>query len=729
VELKKLVSLYIPISLVKNLQTRFICTKEFFMTFFLLRGVRFFKAQFGIFVKFLPVVLIAACGGGGGGDGTSVGGNNSTLLATQIAEVQPDSETDTSSVFVQLGSPNAPTSGAQIATEALRAEIQNQFLVDLEAATTKPKVILGISTSAPCDATGFAQQLENAHKFNTDTTVRLDLTACQLNLLKSMPNVKGVFPDFTLDHQAAPSPSAFNYLNSAIDASFNGTSSRQINTSNTGSGSPKVADGNGVVIALLDTGVEDRHPALGSAKVLPGACFSTASNGGTSFCSSGNTVIEPSQNTDPTKRVARSCADATNSGNPVWSSKQLGINAGCEHGTAMASAAVMGATAASSGTVNTSMKGGIAPQAKILPVQVFNKSGNAISASSGDLLAALEWVASEAQRRKISNLSPIVAINMSLGGGSFSQNCDNDYVGGLFKSVFAKLRILGTLPIVAAGNSGNKSAISFPACASNAVSVAATQLDGNSLASYSNFSNQVKLLAIGGESNPNAQYALPSLCSDGNNFDCWNTMAGTSPATALASGGVAALTSLKPDAALTDIETALTSAVDGGTSKSVALYGTTKPTLRLTSSGYRLIGLAEPNANSSTPAPSPTPSPPTPSPTQPVTATQGKVCFYTNTNYQGKANCALFNYGGSNQWYKLATRIGSVKIEPINGSTPASSAITVTYFHYAFDYKASIGFNTGSGGVSKSIDLPNTSALGFWDRGIPLIYGVNIIVK
>ena len=725
-ELKKLVSFYIPISLVKNLQTRFICTKEFFMTFFLTCGVRLFKAQFGIAVKFLPVVLIAACGGGGGGDGTSVGGNTSTLLATQIAEVQPDSETDTSSVFVQLGSPNAPSSGAQIATEALRAEIQNQFLTDLEAATTKPKVILGISTSAPCDATGFAQQLENAHKFNTDTTVRLDLTACQLNLLKSLPNVKGVFPDFTLDHQAAPSPSAFSYLNSSIDASFNGTSSRQINTSNTGSGSPKAADGNGVVIALLDTGVEDRHPALGSAKVLPGACFSTASNGGTSFCSSGNTVIEPSQNTDPTKRVARSCADATNSGLAVWSSKQLGISAGCEHGTAMASAAVMGATAASSGTANTSMKGGIAPLAKILPVQVFNKSGNAISASSGDLLAALEWVASEAQRRKISNLSPIVAINMSLGGGSFSQNCDNDYVGGLFKSVFAKLRSLGALPIVAAGNSGNKSAISFPACASNAVSVAATQLDGISLASYSNFSNQVKLLAIGGESNPSAQYALPSLCSDGNNFDCWNTMAGTSPATALVSGGVAALTSLKPDAALNEIETALTSAV-GGTSKSVPLYGTTKPTLRLTSSGYRLIGLAESNANSSTPTPtpSPTPSPPSPSPTPPVTATQGRVCFYANTNYQGKASCALFNYGSWNQWYKLATRIGSVKIEPINGSAPASS-VKVTYFHYAIDYMAAAKLNTGSGGITKSIDLPNTTSLGFWDKGIPLIYGVHI---
>jgi hypothetical protein len=705
-----------PISLVKKLQTRFICTKEFFMTLFLKHAVRLFKVQFGIFVKFLPVLLISACGGGGG-DGASVGGNASTLLATQIAEVQPDNDTDTSSVFVQLGNSNPPSSGAQIATDALRTEIQNQFLADLETAATKPKVILGVSTSAPCDVTGFAQQLENAHKFNSDTTVRLDLTACQLNLLKSLPIVKGVFPDIPLDHYAAPAY-AFSNLNSAIDASFSGNSSRLINTSNVGSGSPKVADGNGVVIALLDTGVEDRHPALGSDRVLPGACFSTASNGGASFCSSGNTVIENSQNTDPAKRAARSCADATNSGVSVWSSKQLGISAGCEHGTAMASAAIMGATAASIGTANTSMKGGIAPRAKILPVQVFNKSGNAISASSGDLLAALEWVAAEAQRRKSNGLPPIVAINMSLGGGSFPQNCDSDYVGGIFNNVFAKLRTLGVLPIVAAGNSGNKSAISFPACASNAVSVAATQLDGITLASYSNFSNQVKLLAIGGESNTNSQYALPTLCSDGNNFDCWNSMAGTSPATALVSGGVAALTSLKPNASLNEIETALTSAY-GGSSKAIVSNGITKPTLRLTSSGYKLIGLAEPNPIPSTPSPNPTPSP------TPVTATQGKVCFYTNPNYQGKASCALFNYGNWDQWYKLATRIGSVKIEPINGSAPTTS-VKVTYFHYALNFTAGANLNSNLSGVSKSNDLPNTSSLGFWDSSIPYIYGVRV---
>ena len=146
------------------------------MSLFLKHGARFFRFGFGGFASLLAAMLVLACGGGGG-DGPLLGGSPSTLVATQIAEVQPDNDTDTSSVFVQLGNSSTPTTGAQVASVASREQLQNQFLADLEAAT-KPKVLLGISTSAPCDVTGFAQQLENAHKFNTDAVVRLDLTAC-----------------------------------------------------------------------------------------------------------------------------------------------------------------------------------------------------------------------------------------------------------------------------------------------------------------------------------------------------------------------------------------------------------------------------------------------------------------------------------------------------------------------------------------------------------------------
>jgi hypothetical protein len=636
-----------------------------------------------------------------------LGANSNALLATQIAEVQPDNATDTTSVFVQLSSANSAAAGAQVVSDASRLQLQNQFLADLEEAT-KPKVLLGISTSAPCDVTTFNQQLANAHKFNADAAVRLDLTACQLDLLKSIPSVKNVFPDVVLDRQAVGSPTsqqinAFNYLNNAIDFSYNSTSNRQIVTNNSGT---KTANGNGVVVAVLDSGVEERHPALGSDKVLPGACFSTASNGSTSFCSQGgNQQFEDPNNTDPNKRAARSCADALTSSGSAWSSRGQAVSAGCEHGTAMASAIAMSAANPYS---SVTVRGGIAPQAKILPIQVFNKVGNSISASSGDLLAALEWLDGEAQRRKSNGLPPIVAANMSLGGGSYGQNCDSDYVGGLFNTAFANLRKHGVLPIVAAGNSGNKSAVTFPACASNAISVAATQLDGLTPASYSNFSSQVKVWAIGGESTVTSEYELPTLCTDGNNFDCWNTMAGTSPATAMVSGGVAALASLKANAAASDIENALLSA-RGGSAKSTTVSGITTPVLRLTASSYKLVGTPEPSG----PVPAPAPQDP---------PKQGRACFYSNTNFSGTSNgCVPIVYGKTDRWYKLNTRVGSVKLENIDGSTP-SGAVTITYFHFSSDF----GLNFR--GVSKTDSVTDTRSLGFWfDVGrFPSIYGFRI---
>ena len=596
-----------------------------------------------------------------------------------------------------------------------RLQLQNQFLADLEEAT-KPKTLLGISTSAPCDITTFNQQLANAHKFSTDAVVRLDLTACQLNLLKSIPSVKNVFPDVVLDRQAYGSPTsqqinAFNYLNNAIDFSYNSTSNRQIVTSNSGT---KTANGNGVVVAVLDTGVEERHPALGSDKVLPGACFSTASNGSTSFCSQGgNQQFEDPNNTDPNKRAARSCADALTSSGSAWSSRAQSVSAGCEHGTAMASAIAMSAANPYS---SVSVRGGIAPQAKILPIQVFNKAGNSISASSGDLLAALEWLTGEAQRRKNNGLPPIVAANMSLGGGSYGQNCDSDYVGGLFNAAFANLRAQGVLPIVAAGNSGNKSAVSFPACASNALSVAATQLDGLTPASYSNFSSQVKVWAIGGESTVTSEYELPTLCTDGNNFDCWNTMAGTSPATAMVSGGVAALASLQPNVAASNIESALLSA-SGGSAKSTTVSGITTPVLRLTASSYKLVGTSEPSGSVPAPTPPVTPNPPTPDPPK-----QGRACFYSNANFSGTSiSCVPIDYGKTDRWYKLNARVGSVKLENIDGSA-LSGAVTVTFFHFSSEFKLNWQ------GVSKTDSVTDTRSLGFWFDGgrFPNIYGFHI---
>ncbi len=89
------------------------------MSLLLKHVARFFRLVLGGFASFLAAMLVSACGGGGG-DSMSMGSSPSTLVASQIAEIQPDNDTDTSSVFVQLSNSNTPTTGAQVASDTSR---------------------------------------------------------------------------------------------------------------------------------------------------------------------------------------------------------------------------------------------------------------------------------------------------------------------------------------------------------------------------------------------------------------------------------------------------------------------------------------------------------------------------------------------------------------------------------------------------------------------------------
>ncbi|WP_310626884.1 S8 family serine peptidase [Limnohabitans sp.] len=654
---------------------------------------------------FTPIFLLCILAGcGGGGTSANLSDTPNPIVAAQVANITPANTGETVSVFVALDSSDAAAAGASTtqSPEEQRAAQQAYFLKTLEENVT-PSLTAAERNNATCSSSSLATRVNEAHTPKSGSAVRIDLNACELGLLSKIKGVAGVYADIPMSTQDSQWSSNVRKENivATINRSFDGvTAQPTIGTAKT--------DGTGQVIAIMDTGVEERHPALGSSKVLPGACFSTGNNGGNSLCPNG-------KSTDTSSATAgRSCADTWKGG------RDAGVTAGCSHGTAMAAAASMsyGNPRPISNDIQGAVKG-IAPAAKILPVNVFSQNGNGLTSSMGDLLAGVEWVTSEAQRRRNNKLAPIVAMNVSLGSGSYTAACDNDYVGGLFKTAFANLRAQGVLPIVATGNAGLKNAIAFPACVSNAVSVSATKLlhQTGGLASYANISRQTKILAIGGDLL--GSYALPALCpsswltNPSIGYDCWEKVAGTSPATALVSGGVAALYSAKPTATVAEIETALTSKKASATAVFVTVGSpaVTLPALRLTASAYRLLNAIEP-ITPGAPAPEPAVEPP------PVPL--AKICLYSGLNYTNEITCFEKEYGqnGSYTAIPFESKVGSIQItDPNNNNVSLTGKASVEIIAYAI----------GAGGLlSATVTASTPDATRLTGRDNPIIRIVSI---
>jgi subtilisin family serine protease len=219
--------------------------------------------------------------------------------------------------------------------------------------------------------------------------------------------------------------------------------------------------GAGTTIVVIDTGAEKAHPFL-AGKVVHEACFAANESGRRGACPNGK-------------------------------ASQIGNGAGepctfdslsCYHGTHVSGIAVGS---------NSTMTG-VAPGATLIPIQVFHQAGTCsfltpcADASVSDVVAALEHV------YDIRNDYPIVSVNMSLGGGLYSDVCDAEYP--LMTDAIANLKSVGIATVAAAGNDGNPSGITTPGCISAAVSVGAVdELDN--VAYFSNGSTQVDLLAPG----------------------------------------------------------------------------------------------------------------------------------------------------------------------------------------------------------------------------------------
>lgn len=214
-------------------------------------------------------------------------------------------------------------------------------------------------------------------------------------------------------------------------------------------------DGSGWAVAVLDTGVESTHSFL-TGKVVSEACYA-----GNRTCPNGTEMqIGPG------------------SGRPCFTT-------GCYHGTHVAG--IVAGTGASFS--------GVATGADLIAIQVFTQFtcglGFCARAYESDVIAGLERVYA------LRTTLQIAAANLSLGGGSYTNQADCDREHPAMKAAIDNLYSADIATVVASGNQRSTDALSSPACISTAVSVGATRKPWNDIPPLSNSSSFLSLLAPG----------------------------------------------------------------------------------------------------------------------------------------------------------------------------------------------------------------------------------------
>ena len=271
-------------------------------------------------------------------------------------------------------------------------------------------------------------------------------------------------------------------------------------------------------VVILDTGIDADHSFFGE-RVITEACFSNAGGGG-----NGVTLC-------PNEEVSQIGHGAANV-------KIAACNGGslCNHGTHVAGIAAG----------NGPDFDGVSRGADIIAIQVFTRFQGPICGGStcilsfiSDQLRALEYI----QSALLPNYN-IAAINMSLGGGEFTDQEECDTSNSALKVAIDNLRSMNVATVIAAANNGYTHALGAPSCISSAIAVSSTTKSDH-LSSFSNMDHMVELLAPGSD-------IQSSVVGGG-----FARSSGTSIAAPHVTGAWAVLKSIKPTATVDEVLTVL----------------------------------------------------------------------------------------------------------------------------------------------------------------------------
>src|SRR5690349_10813195 len=224
---------------------------------------------------------------------------------------------------------------------------------------------------------------------------------------------------------------------------------------------------NGVVIAVLDTGVLYDHPDLGrgdrGGKLLPGYDFVTESH-----------MSNDGDGRDANPSDPGDWVDSTDKNNPVFTNCDTTTSSW--HGTRVAG--MVGAL-----TDNSTGVAGLSWNSFILPVRVLGKCGGIDS----DIIAGMRWAAGFHVAGVPDNPTPARILNLSLGSDGA---CDASYL-----DVIAELTSRKALAVVSAGNEGT--VVSSPANCPGVAAVAAIRHAGSKVG-FSSLGPEVAIAAPGG---------------------------------------------------------------------------------------------------------------------------------------------------------------------------------------------------------------------------------------